>query len=1029
MLSGPTTASPAASLTEIAGLVKQKHALLLVGAGATERGGGLLWDDLATKLRERAGTPRGDHPQETIDFACSNMQRRSEAYAFIQERLSSVSAPPELADLLSHPWPVVLTTNYDTAVEDYYRQSKKVLPKVHLGVEQVLQLGVDGLIPVLKLSGCRTIEAGRPGEMVVSSTDRERHRDRTGLLYRHLEELVQVQAIVTVGYSFRDEILTQVIQRVRGLHANANLRIYAVFPEAPTTQQAARLELHQVVPVQASMVDLANALKAAGTLASVEFVRVQHGDSVLHVPGRRLREVAEAFEPITETAFHDKTTLKEFLEGKTRSYTPHVSNQAWKRPEFHAVMGYCKEWRESSTKALLLNVSGKPGNGRTTLSYAVASQLVAREGFVGLRSRPGAARLSADAARSFISAIDEVRKAKGTTLVVQCDEVTSLFEALYFLRDLANDGHKVVLIRTSVQEVEADKYGSDEVEVGSVILHSADAAGLANYIAKLPPSLGAPQWSRQEIERVLNVAPSFIDAMYTFVHPYRKSLGDIVQERMAKMGGTLRDIVEACAIPTLAGGEIPIPVLARTFEPDYVKLFTALDKNEGLLVTTGTTDAPRGVALYHQRVANCLMENHSFKRQALKQFHRVLENAQLQSGEGHDMAERVLVRHEGSLQSVLEETYGPEEVSKTWSLLDPKRISKLLLHHMGRFLRRRERFPEAITILTEAVNRDEGSYGTERQEIVETTLVHAKWQLLSKDRAPEQPDDPRVLELRERLADMRNRGRWNPHAYVIEANILLDIAEDSRNFVVKGECVEAAHGLLRDCLVGSEVPDEQTEKAMVRATSLGVRFEERDADRMEKEQGKGSGWYVLAESKPTADEADKTRWLERAIAAPKPSIPAIRLRIQNELKADTPNYARAAQLSDLVFHTLEAAKMKPRWHDHLQRVAALVGAGRYSETRGNMDLVRTMTPRGVAEPWPYFLRTGGQNAVFQGRVMDRAHAKAIYIGLHDVPGIESNLFCNPERSKFRPSLKKGDPVEFEMAIGILGLTAWDVRQP
>jgi len=113
-------------------------------------------------------------------------------------------------------WRAIVTTNYDTLIEEAYRQAKEPAQKLVPIYKNVDRwdaiLSDDDKVPLLKLHGCIT-DTHDEGCPLILSTDQyvdyTRGRDR---LFAYFEELAAESTIAYVGYSLSDQDIRKILQ-------------------------------------------------------------------------------------------------------------------------------------------------------------------------------------------------------------------------------------------------------------------------------------------------------------------------------------------------------------------------------------------------------------------------------------------------------------------------------------------------------------------------------------------------------------------------------------------------------------------------------------------------------------------------------------------------------------------------------------------------------------------------------------------------------------------------------------------------
>jgi hypothetical protein len=417
------------------------------------------------------------------------------------------------------------------------------------------------------------------------------------------------------------------------------------------------------------------------------------------------------------------------------------------------------------------------------------------------------------------------------------------------------------------------------------------------------------------------------------------------------------------------------------------------------------------------------------RQTALHSINKLIDVANLRSGPEHQLIADLLVG-KPFISPPIQAWLNEDQILELFSRVRASGASRLLLHHYGIRLRRAGDLDKSIAVLQEALDVAEDDYRpTERREIVATTLALTRW-LQLKERTPDYlEDNPEVRRIRRELRDARTRSRWNPHSYSIEATILRDLASRYQG-PKRMELLSEALGLLREGLAASAGTEARLVDGIKEVSEASKGFSEKDAEELFQNFGSGHGYFLLYEQALRSDtERSAVRLLDRALQSKVPCPPAIRAKIDLVLAEGTPDYVEAKKLSDALvnYQASNPGRVSMTWTDHLQRIVCLLGSGDGRIAVAHIAEVRRTAPKNIPQPFPYFLRSGGARAEFRGMVEDVSSAAAGTITSHNIPGFPFTVFFNPTRGKNPARFRRRDQVTFNLAIGVYGITAWDVK--
>jgi len=1023
-------------MKELADAIRAGQAVLFVGSGATRDGGGASWQELAEHVAHELKFKPKDTPIETLDELCIYDQRRIEVYEVVQNRLASVRADENLSILLGLPWLTIYTTNYDTAIEDCYRTVGAVRPRVMFGAETAVQFGVPGELIVFKLMGSRTSSIGTNGEMVLSSIDRKRHQREEAEMYEHLNEIVSARVILAVGYSFQDNILLEAIQHVRSLKTQSRLLVYALFRPGTPNTVVEKLQKLGVSIIYNEIGEFARDLATeVGAASQEKIITARFDGRAFSLRPALLRDTLSAFDVVTEDECNKPVPIAEFLRGRTSSAGAYEARLHWLREAVAKGRNVLDQWRkDKKPEYLVVNFTGRPGSGRTVASNDLLHHAVSKHPCIGLRTPQRSPRLDGVAASQLMSyLIDNARKTKPPFLAVLVDEHSSLSDVLSFVHEVAPSGSGVLVVRSSTEPISSSEVQLTTVRVVDILLGDEispnEIGPLRDYIFNLPLELRMRNWTQDDVDYAIKTNPSFIELMFRLVDPARRSIRDIVLEVHAELHPRERKVLSCLIVPSSVGVGMPITLLAKLQGNGLEELYNTLDECSKLVRIEEDGIHIPYVYFYHRRVADILLSVPSVRNDLPSALIAIVENANLHSGSEHQLVAELLVGRPGTTSPV-SDFLDEEGVLGLFSTARVRGASRLLLHHYGLRLRDLHKYSEAVEVLNEAADIQEDSLRpTERKEIVCTTLAHVRW-LQLKEKNPEfKEDDPQLLLIREDIRNSRMKTRWNPHSYDIEAKILEDLASRAdapRRLELLGEAL----GLLREGLTVCGGAELFLVKRIQTVMESAAGFGEKDAEELLETFGNGYGYYLLDEMRKDSDkDQEVSPLLRKALDSPIPCPPAIRKALHIELRIHSPDYAKARKYSDRLveYQASNPRKFTLRWIDHLQRVACLLGSGNGRMIAESVAEVRRTAPKNIPQPFPYHLRSHGSRTEFVGLVREVTSSTVGTIGSHSVPGLSGDLFFNPSRGESPATFRSGDRVRFNLAIGVYGITAWDVK--
>lgn len=1014
--------------------VRNRGGVLFVGSGMTADSGGASWGELARWVAAELGVSPRETPKDTLDDLCIRLGRRSEVYSLVAKRLANVEAGSALRTLLDLPWTAIYTTNFDTAIEEYYRDGGQVRPLVYTDARRVMYV-TPGTLPVFKIMGCRTAPSGSGGQMALSSADIARKERENHLMFEHLDEFVGASAVLAVGYSFDDGILEKSAEVIRGLSAKSHLPITAVFRAEPSAARQKRFEILGIEPIISPATEFAVRLaeQVAKTVESTQLALI-FGGRTLSIDAARLTSLLEQFDLVTRGELDRKYQPRDFFRGRTSELVPYSNQLQWNREVIQRERSFLEKWSALDPRPpALIHLYGRPGSGKTVAANAVLYSAIREFDSVGLRLGQRAATPDEDVVVSFGKSVRSLAENRRAFLTILLDDQTRGDNALNFINSLQWRGFADVLVVSVAFEAadlkRAKEFGVEvcQVEVPDSI-DVSEIAPFANYVDQLDATVRPFRWSRAEIESQVSTDRTFIELMYRLVDESRRSFQDIARQAVLGLGISARTLVELILLSTLGKTPVPLPILAKVQRCDYSELYQLLDECAQLVVVDETPATPT-VSFYHARFGELVAQALGGAPAILSALQRVLEVANLESGVEHQFVVDLLVGRPGreERESPVDSIADSTTVLSLFERLESRGITSLLRHHQGIRLSDSKQYAEALKVLDNAlVLAQTEDPPTERLEIIQTTRADTLWKSYQGKELPGVEQSTEVLRVRELLRESRSGSRWNLHSYGIEARVLRDLAtrvSGARRLALLGE----AMGVLQEGWEASGRTDAFLADQMARLSEEEGDLDVARASELLRSFGTGFGFFLLYERARRADHhAEARRYLESAEGAKSPCVPAFRAGLEMELVSDEPSYSKAVILSDMISRACSADPKRWQWSwlDMVQRATALVGAERGNEVRRLLGEIRQTTPRLTARPYLYFIRQRSRRREFSGQVKEVTYESVGSIYPHDVPNLGIDLFFNPRRPG-SVRLRQGERVRFTLAFGIHGITAWD----
>ena len=203
-------------IEELAAKIQPARTTLLFGAGTSISSGAPTGPALGALLAEKLGRPPGDDLSELAQIF-ENKYGRSALADIVRGGLSQLKPAAGLLALPNFNWRSIYTTNYDTLIEQAYRQCKRDLYVYRSNFDISIPRG--SATPLYKIHGCVTqdSDSGHKSRMLITESDYDDYDKYRQTLFNSLQSDMFTTDTVVIGQSLNDRHLKQLVKRVCSL--------------------------------------------------------------------------------------------------------------------------------------------------------------------------------------------------------------------------------------------------------------------------------------------------------------------------------------------------------------------------------------------------------------------------------------------------------------------------------------------------------------------------------------------------------------------------------------------------------------------------------------------------------------------------------------------------------------------------------------------------------------------------------------------------------------------------------------------
>lgn len=317
-------------LNEIIDHIRTGNSVLFLGAGASKPAGGPLGNELVQMLKEKF--PKVATEKQDFFDVCKDiieLYDKSSLEDFIKYKLEVLQLKPEHQILIKYPWSAVFTTNYDTLIENAYNNPTRTR-RCHPVKAKIPDPQINSIdwVNLYKLMGCISTKPGEEGNMVLTRRDYGKRQRDYPLYFKYLFDYVKNGTIIYIGYSFTDEVATDIIEEVRDIFKLERLRrSYALYHEEITDKRVLMtLNDHRIQPVKCGFLEFLNYLNENYEIVTSQpkkkrEIRVRFKGKEIPIAESEMKIFESNFEILNENIKAEPTGNKDdFFKAKNQSW-------------------------------------------------------------------------------------------------------------------------------------------------------------------------------------------------------------------------------------------------------------------------------------------------------------------------------------------------------------------------------------------------------------------------------------------------------------------------------------------------------------------------------------------------------------------------------------------------------------------------------------------------------------------------------------------------------------------------------------
>ncbi|GGN96400.1 SIR2 family protein [Haloarcula pellucida] len=1029
-------------LNELAGRIASSNCALFAGAGLSINAGGPSWDELTEKAKSEFDY---NSPLDENFQIFSDLKREvggTELHQFVQRELSGIELGEDVEPLASLPWFSTFTTNFDTALEDALSKYHRSVRTVHEGREFILS-GDPSDLYCVKLMGSIEKNYGDSGSMVLTSGEKSTAQDKRSHIFRELGNHAANLSFLFVGYSFRDRIFTEILEKIINEAGELERTYYALFRSPLDEEQEYYLNSLNVVPIIADIEDFTEELVKRVSQRDTSDHRMKNipfGSQMLELSLDDIGDFVESYDPILLDELQREGDAQNFFKGEITTFRPFTEDWHFTRSEESEIISKLRNQEPD-----IVSVSGSPGSGRTFLINSTIEALIRDEG--GIAIRIPSHKIDPIPSHGELDQFLEFITDRCEELGIPAPEFCVFFstsgletnQLMNFNRLKSRSDFHLQLLMESPQgysfpsDMEEEKK-CDNIEIQDEIPRPIRQE-FKTYVVDTVRKHRLPAISEQEVQSILNDDPEFLPVMYRAIDPARRSIQDIIEQEYEGLTDEAKRIVKFSALATSVDLEMPIAVCRRAMTHQSGEFYSFpeiinIAENEANEFIKISRDARTNqlLAIYHPIVAKHICKKIGEKEMG-EYLLDIAESVDLQSGIEGEFVGRLMISKGVNREATEFLPITKDYLKESMDIVTSRQPARPLLHHKAILMQEMgEDSSKVISTMEEAIAEPPEEYVlTERKENVLTSLARIKWKINRDELENADRYSEDIMEIFAYLEDAR-RSVLNLHTYDLQSNILMSMAEGREEKERNSLLNEAINLIERAMEMDGEAEDIRTlEQTRVELYDRIEREQAEElAEKLVEQDNDGSGYYTLArlDLYENSDPAAALRQLTRAMSAEEYPPEAIAFRIKLLMQQDDPFYDLVAELAkDLDLRD----DFEDSWESAYHKAIAYLIDGNYQKAYSHFETSHSSAPWNLHDTVDVFWKDDGQKKTFTGKIGNPLTDTEGWIYSHGLEGWDDDIYFDPSLEDSAGGIRSGRNVEFTLGFTPRGPKARDIQ--
>ena len=623
---------------------------------------------------------------------------------FVKQELDLFELTEAHKSLTKYPWSAIFTTNFDNVLETAYNTSKDRHKSCYPISNESPSVNVSDKTKLFLFKLMGTIDSHEPSSaMVLTRSEYHNSIVKRNQYLKLLADFIKSGTIIYIGYSFRDQIVKDIIGGLSKLHGISKIpwSYMLLRDEIPfDTKSQFFFNSNRIIPIQADFETFFKVLESNYDSTAGQESKAKRAKATLNILGKHVSLNEDSFnmyaasfdflhEEMLQTSDCD---IEEFLHGKAKCWFAYQKNWDFKRSVYNS-----KDNQLNFTKQIIdeLYLTGMPGCGKSVYTYRIAYDIY-MENKVPVMMFNKNSNIDFKIVSSFIEDVNSEyekllpgnEKVKPVKVVLMFDDISSNLKDIIRLNDFLISRGRSALIIANGRQSELDtnaralnfKLDQKNTFIVEENLNPEESKIIIAYLFE--NKFITSKSVRWEDIIFKSYSNSFFATFYSLVHPSRKPLDDIIRDQFNCLSDSAREAYLNICCFSQFNIPLNIELLVRSLEISYEDFYTILDDVQKIIFEEEDYNGNILYKSHHRIIAQKTLE--FFIPERIKLFDKyqtILEKCILYNNKEREIVEKLLIDNFST--KITSELFSREQQKELFIASCKNSASRSLKHHLA----------------------------------------------------------------------------------------------------------------------------------------------------------------------------------------------------------------------------------------------------------------------------------------------------------------------------------------------------------